>query len=205
MEVCALWYADITVVLCLNDITYYIRKGCFQTFILCTRSHYVHLDLKGYKTTWMQSFSCRLSNNFWMCPEQEHSSCWKRWQSKRHQGIQRIELLRKIFRNREWLLWFAEHLFQNYSGRSIQNLSEHVLTVCGSVKALVHMQILLFAPFWKPSSMPAPTHTTYTHFFRDLSLCSARLIFSSIHLSLLCRGGIRPQEKRFICAVGTAH
>ncbi len=111
-----------------------------------TRVHYVHMYLKGQKTTWMQSLSCHLPHHFWRFPEQEPNSYWKGWQSKRRQRIQRIELLRKIFWKRECLLWFAEHLFLNNSGRSLQNLSECVLTVHGSVKALVPMQIPLSLP-----------------------------------------------------------
>lgn len=181
---------------------------------MCTKVSYVHMDLKGQKTTWMQSLSCHLPNQFWMFPEQEPNSYWKDWQSKRRQRIQRIELLRKIFWKRECLLWFAEHLFLNNSGCSLQNLSECVLMVHGSVKALVPMQIPL--PLPSESSRRCVVFTSiqqHTHFFRDLSLCSTpislalllSLIFFSIHLSFLCRGGIRPQEKRLICAVSTAH
>lgn len=87
------------------------------------------------------------------------------------------------------------------------------LTVQGSVKALVHMQI---PPSLPPESLHHYVVSTSVHnnarspswgliamFNTDVSL-SPSLIFFSIYLTFLCRGGIRLQEERLICAVSTA-
>lgn len=175
----------------------------------CARVHNVHMDLQGQNNMNAVLFFWLLPNHFF--PEQEPKSYWKRWQSKRCQRIQRIKLLRKIFWKRECLLWFAEHLFLNNSGHALQNLSECVLTVHGSVKALVHMQILLSLPSESLCRRVVFTNThDNTHFLTDSSLCSTPMSLShclpsfSLSISHSCvEEGLGLRTKRLICAVST--